>query len=679
MSSSDHGRGDRELARLLADAGSPLSVDDAQALIDGVIAAPEGFDADVWMTLVAARPGAALREGLRALADRARAARDDGLTVGPAPPERLAALRAELDRHDLAGFIVPRSDPHHSEYIPRNAERLRWLTGFSGSAGLALVLAEKAAVFVDGRYTLQVGLQTDGALFETHHITDDPAHDWAAANLDRGDRLGYDPWLHTPDGLGRFRAACANAGAELVACRDNPIDAVWSERPAAPLAPIVAHEKRFAGVDAADKRAEIARAVRDAGAGAGVISTPDSVAWLLNIRGGDVPCSPFPLGFVLVRAEGRVELFIDRRKLTPGVKAHLGNDVAIRDPDELGDALDDAARGGKPVLADPKGTSAWVFERIEDAGGTVLRAPDPCALPKACKNAVEIAGVRAAHRRDGGALTRFLRWFEATAPEGGLTEMAVAEHLAALRRGGEHYRGPSFETIAGAGPNGAIVHYRVTAGNDRRVEPGSLFLVDSGGQYLDGTTDVTRTLAVGEPNDEQRRRFTAVLKGHIALASARFPAGTTGEQLDILARHPLWRMGLDYDHGTGHGVGSYLGVHEGPQRISKMPSGVALKPGMIVSNEPGYYKTGAYGIRIENLVCVVESPGGNDEEKKMLAFETLTRAPIDRKLIEPRMLSAEETAWLDGYHAQVNSSLAPLLDDDTARWLATVTRPIAER
>ncbi len=667
------------LDRLLGKAGSALSAVDLGALIDGVAAAPEGFDADGWMILVAPEPSPELRQRLRALKAEALAARDDGLAPGPAPPGRLSAVRAELEKRGLAGFIVPRADDHHTEFMPRRAERLRWLTGFTGSAGLAVVLTERAAVFADGRYTLQAEAQVDGALFERRHITDDPPHEWIAGHLGRGAKLGYDPWLLTPEQVDRYRAACAKAGGELVGCAGNPIDKVWRGRPPAPVSPVVAHDARFAGVDGATKRSLVAASVRASDARACVISAPDSVAWLLNVRGGDVPYCPFPLAFAIVHADARADLFVDAHKLAPGLQAHLGPEVAIRAPDELGPALDSLARGGEPVQADPSATSAWVFERIARAGGEVRRAPDPCALPKACKNPVELDGARAAHRRDGAALVRFLSWLDEVAPNGGLTEIDAAERLYALRRENELYRGPSFPTIAGAGPNGAVVHYRATKETNRRIGRGDVFLIDSGGQYLDGTTDVTRTVAVGTPTDEQRRCFTAVLKGHIAVAATRFPAGTTGSQIDTLARHALWQMGLDYDHGTGHGVGSYLGVHEGPQRISKIPNTVALRPGMICSNEPGYYKTGAYGIRIENLVCVVERPGtqaSNDAGLDMLGFETLTRAPIDRSLIETEMLSAAEAAWLDAYHAEVRESLTPLLDRDTAAWLAQATRPV---
>ncbi len=665
------------LDRLLAEARSALSAVDLGALIDGVIAAPEGHDGDAWMTLVAAEPSAALCKRLRALKAEALAARDDGLGPGPAPPERLAAVRAALAERDLAGFIVPRADPHHSEYIPRDAKRLQWLTGFTGSAGIAVVLAETAAVFVDGRYTLQAEAQIDGALFERRHVPDQRPAPWIASHLGQGARLGYDPWLTTLDEVERFRAACADAGGELVSCGDNPIDAVWSARPPPPLSPVVPHEMRFAGVSAAGKRDLVAAAVRAGGAAACVISAPESIAWLFNVRGGDVPCCPLPLAFAIVHADASADLFIDPRKLVPGLAAHLGNEVAVHAPEALGPTLDALAREGATIQADPGGGPAWVFERIAASGGVARPAPDPCALPKARKNPTEIDGARAAHRRDGAALVRFLCWFEGAARDGGLSEIDAVERLAALRGENEHYRGPSFATIAGSGPNGAIVHYRVTKESNRRIGPGELFLLDSGGQYLDGTTDVTRTVAVGAPSDDQRRHFTAVLKGHIAVATTAFPAGTTGNQIDTLARHALWQMGLDYDHGTGHGVGSYLGVHEGPQRIAKAASTIALEAGMIVSNEPGYYQAGAYGIRIENLVCVVERPdvGG---ERDMLGFETLTLAPIDRSLVEAGLLSAAEIAWLDAYHAKVRDRLAPLLDPDTAAWLAQATRPVRE-
>jgi Xaa-Pro aminopeptidase len=668
---------DETLCGLLVEAGAALSVEQLRALIDGVVAAPDDYDGEAWMGLVAADPTEGLRAALSTLKLAAAAASDDGLDASPAPVGRLAALRAELAPHDLDGFVVPRADPQHSEFLPRAAERLQWLTGFSGSAGVAVILAHKAAIFIDGRYTLAVESQVDTDAYERRNVTDDPPDQWIAGNLDGG-RLGYDPWLHTPDGLKKLAAACAKAGGHLVACDANPIDAVWAGQPPSPLAPVLPHPMQYAGQSAAEKRQAVAASLREAGTVACVLSAPDSIAWLLNLRGGDVPFSPFALGFAILHDDARVELFVDGRKLAPGTAEHLGDEVTLRVPDDLGPVLDSLARANRPVQADPAGTSAWIFDRVGAAGGEVRRVTDPCDLPKARKNAVELDGARAAHHRDGGALTAFLRWIDETAADGGIDEISAAAFVDGRRARNDNFRGLSFPTIAGSGPNGAIVHYNASEATNRTMVPGELLLVDSGGQYLDGTTDVTRTMAIGTPSDKKRRHFTAVLKGHIALATCLFPVGTTGSQLDILARHALWQLGLDYDHGTGHGVGSYLGVHEGPHRISKVPSRVALEPGMVVSNEPGYYRTGAYGIRIENLVCVIEAPRPAGGERDMLAFETLTRAPFDRKLIDPTMLSASEIAWVDDYHAEVRASLTPQIDPDTAAWLAAATRPLSQ-
>jgi Xaa-Pro aminopeptidase len=588
--------------------------------------------------------------------------------------ERLEALRAELSRRGLDGFLVPRADEHQGEYVPPRAQRLKWLTGFSGSAGLAVVLRDKAAVFIDGRYTLQVTAEVDGQLYAYRHLTEQPATEWIAENLGAGKALGYDPWLHTVVEVDRYRAAAEKAGGRLVAVDGNPLDAVWANQPAPPLAPVVPHEDRFAGEGSPAKRARVADALKKDGVDAAVLTAAESIAWLLNVRGGDVEHTPLPLSFAVVGADGSAELFIDERKLAPATLAHLGNAVKVSPPASFGPALDALAK--KQVLADPSTTAAWVFDRLGKAGAQVRRGQDPCVLPRACKNAVEVEGTRRAHRRDGAALTRYLAWLAREAPKGKLREIEASDRLEAIRREGENFRDLSFSTISGAGPNGAIVHYRASPETERVLEPGTLYLVDSGAQYLDGTTDVTRTIAIGTPTAEMRDRFTRVLKGHIALATTRFPRGTSGSQLDALARHSLWQAGLDFDHGTGHGVGSYLGVHEGPHRISKMPNTQALLPGMIVSNEPGYYKTGAYGIRIENLVLVqpVEVPGA---EREMLRFETLTLAPIDRNAIEPSLLTADEKAWLDAYHARVRETVTPLVDKETGAWLAEATRPIA--
>ena len=671
-----------DLKNLLANGGSSLSPAALGRLLAGVVAAPEGEDPDAWMSLVGGALDGPARDRLRA-ARRDLAARhpESGIVATEtASAARLAALRNELARRGVAGFLVPRADEHQGEYVAPRAERLAWLTGFTGSAGVAVVLLERAAIFVDGRYTLQVRAQVDAGLFEPCHSGEQPPEAWTAANLPKGAALAYDPWLHTVDGVARLKEAVAKAGGSLVALPDNPLDAVWADQPPPPITPVLPHGPAFAGKPAAEKRQEIGARLAAEGIDAAVITLPDSVAWLLNIRGGDVPHTPLPLSFALLRKDGTVDLFIERLKLAPGLETHLGNGVAVRAPDELGAELDRLGAASAKVLADPATAPSWVFDRLAAAGTRPVRGDDPCALPKACKNPVEIAGTRNAHRRDGAAVVRFLAWFDREAPKGEVTELDATAKLHALRRENDRYRDLSFDTIAGAGPNGAIVHYRSTEKTNRTLAAGDMFLLDSGAQYLDGTTDITRTMIVGAVpagavGAEMRDRFTRVLKGHIAIATARFPKGTSGSQLDALARAALWQVGLDYDHGTGHGVGSYLGVHEGPQRISKLPNRVGLEPGMIVSNEPGYYKTGAFGIRIENLVVVtpVELAGA---ERELRGFETLTLAPIDRRLIEESLLTADEVAWLDAYHARVREELTPLVDAATAEWLAAATRPI---
>ena len=592
-------------------------------------------------------------------------------------PERVEKLRQELAREGLAGFLVPRADEHQGEYVPPRAQRLAWLTGFSGSAGLAVILADAAAIFVDGRYTLQVLDETPGDVFEHHHVTESPPAEWLRLRLRQGDRLGYDPWLHTIESVERLQAACGKAGATLLPVARNLVDRIWDDQPPPPRGPIVPHDLKHAGRASPDKRREIAELLAKDAVDAAVLTAPDSIAWLLNVRGSDVAHTPLPLAFAVVHRDATVDLFVDPAKLAPGVQEHLGEGVRILAPDALGHALDGLGAARRTVQADASSTAAWIVERLARAGATIARGADPCLLPKATKNDVELAGARSAHEKDGIALSRFFAWLAREAPSGRLTEISAAARLDALRAEEPLFRDVSFPTISGAGPNGAIVHYRATARTDRRIEPGMLYLVDSGAQYLDGTTDVTRTVAIGPPTAEQRDRFTRVLRGHIALATARFPKGTTGSQLDALARAPLWDAGLDYDHGTGHGVGSYLSVHEGPQRISKVGNSVALRPGMIVSNEPGYYKTGAYGIRIESLVVVVPvsaPPGG---EVTLYGFETLTLAPIDRALVDRALLAPGELAWLDAYHARVRDAIAPRVDPETAAWLADATRSLA--
>jgi Xaa-Pro aminopeptidase len=588
---------------------------------------------------------------------------------------RLAALRAELSARGLDGFLVPRADEHQGEYVPKSAERLAWLTGFTGSAGQAIVLIEKGAVFVDGRYTLQVRNQTDTNLFETLDSVNDGAANWIEANLPKGAKLGYDPWLHTQSAVERLQISVERAGGQLLACRSNPLDAVWADQPEPPRARAVPHPIELAGETSQAKRTRLAEDLKKRNADAAILTLPDSVCWLLNIRGADVPHTPFVLAFAILNADASVELFMDAKKSSPELLAHLGNEVHVRAPADFESALD--ALKGKTASADPIWASAAIFQRLELAGAKLLRSPDPCQLPKACKNEAELAGTRRAHIRDGRALTQFLAWFSREAPKGRLTEIDTVEKLESFRAATGALKDVSFDSISGTGPHGAIVHYRVTRKTNCQIEPGQLFLIDSGAQFQDGTTDVTRTVAVGEPTAEMRDRFTRVLKGHIQLALARFPEGTTGAQLDAIARRPLWDAGLDYGHGTGHGVGSYLSVHEGPQSISSRGVGQALKPGMICSNEPGYYKAGEYGIRIENLVVVRAPAGIAGGDKAMLGFDTITMAPIDLDLVEPAMLTAEERDWLNAYHEAVREAVAPAMaDDDNRAWLTQATRAI---
>jgi len=596
----------------------------------------------------------------------------DSSNVAP----RLAALRAELKARSLAGFLIPRADEHQGEYVPKRAERLSWLTGFTGSAGLAIVLENDAALFVDGRYTLQVRDQTDVNAFDTLDVSNDGPLIWLGAKLKPGMQLGYDPKLHTQSGIERIRRAAENAGAEIVPCTENPLDAAWPDQPPPPKARAIIHPLSLSGESSEAKRARVAESLKKSRAEAVVLTLPDSICWLLNIRGSDVPHTPFALSFAVLKEDGDLDLFIDADKVSPDVAAHLGNHVHVRAPEEFGSALE--AWGGKTVLADPATASSFVFDRLSAGGAKIVRGDDPCQLPKACKNEVELAGVRAAHRRDGAALSRFLAWLAREAPSGNLTEIDTVVKLEECRRETGALKDVSFDSISGAGAHGAIVHYRVTEKTNRKLKPGELFLIDSGGQYEDGTTDVTRTVAIGTPTPEMRDRFTRVLKGHIALATAHFPEGTTGAQLDAFARRPLWEAGLDYGHGTGHGVGAYLSVHEGPQSISPRGTGQALKAGMICSNEPGYYKVGAYGIRIENLVVVRETEPVSGSEKKFLGFETITLAPIDLALVEPSLLTADETAWLNAYHAEVRETLTPLLagDPETRAWLQQATAAV---
>ena len=590
-----------------------------------------------------------------------------------AAPARIAALRAELKRRGLDGFVVPRADRQQNEYLPASEERLAWLTGFTGSAGAAAVLAERAALFVDGRYTVQAAAQIDAKLFAIEHLVDSPPEQWLEQNLKSGAKLGYDPWLHTSESTDRLRKACATAGAELVAVDNNPIDALWSDRPAPPAGPLSLRDIKLAGESAADKFKRIQAELKKLRADVLVVSDPQNVAWAFNIRGSDIAHTPLALAFAVIPREGKPALYVETAKLDNKTRPALEEIAAVRAPAEL--ARDLAQLKDKTVRLDQASAADALTRLVSGCGGKPVRGADPIALMKAVKNHAEIAGSRAAHKRDGVAMARFLAWLEREAPAGKLTEIDAVEALESFRRDSGLLKDISFSTIAGSGPNGAIVHYRVTRATNRTIGKNELFLVDSGAQYEDGTTDITRTVAVGTPSDEMRDRFTRVLKGHIAIATAVFPENTSGAQLDPLARTALWQAGLDFDHGTGHGVGSYLSVHEGPARISKLGT-VALRRGMILSNEPGYYKTGAYGIRIENLLLVIAAPEPKGAEKPVNAFETLTLAPIDRRLIDSRLLTAKERNWIDSYHAHVQEVLSPLLDAATRAWLDAAARPL---
>ncbi len=596
----------------------------------------------------------------------------DDPSGGAATAPRVAALRAELKRRGVDGFVVPHADRHQSEYLPPSEERLAWLTGFTGSAGNAVILADRAVLFTDGRYTLQAREQTDPSLFIIEHMVEKPLGEWLEQNLPAGAKLGYDPWLHTAENVEKLAKACAAAGATLVAMEPNPIDAIWKDRPQPPLGAVVLHDVRYAGEDASAKLARMRDELKKLRADALVVSDPPALAWLFNIRGADVTHVPVALGFAIIGIERRPALYLDGRKLTNETRHALEQIADVREPAAFVSDLEACSAGKNRVRLDQSTAADALLRIVMQGGGLPLRGPDPIAGMKAVKNEVEIEGSRAAHLRDGVALTKFLAWLDREAPSGKLTEIDAVEALESFRREGGLLKDVSFPTIAGSGPNGAIVHYRVTHKTNRKISAGDIFLIDSGGQYQDGTTDVTRTVIVGEPTAEMRDRFTRVLKGHIAIACAVFPEGTTGAQLDTLARKDLWAAGLDFDHGTGHGVGSYLSVHEGPARISKLGT-APLKRGMILSNEPGYYKTGAYGIRIENLVLVTAAPQVEGAEKKLEAFETLTLAPIDRRLIDVKSLTPGEILWLDRYHGHVRAALTPLLDPPTKAWLDRAT------
>lgn len=675
---TDRRQSDRELDRLLRETGARVDLVGAREILRGSLASAAADDEAAWLSLIAPKAPESLIDALRDLRERiVDSIVDDGLSKRRTDAARVAALREELKRRALDGFVVPKSDEYQNEFIPRRAERLHWLTGFSGSAGNACVLTDGgAAIFVDGRYTLQVKSEVAPKLFERLASAEKSLTQWIAENAQRGMKIGFDPWLHTDAERKRLDRACVKAGAQLVPVPDNPIDAVWVGQWPAPISPTVPHPNVYAGEKSDKKRAAVIELMADNNLDAIVLTSPDSIAWLLNIRGRDVPCTPLPLGYAVLHARGGVELFTDPRKMSPGLEEHLGPEVVVLETEALAAELTHMGSRELRIGVDVGRAPSKIVTTLKAAGAEVVDTADPTALPKALKNAAERKGTQAAHLRDGVALARFLAWIDGPGGRPSVTEFDVGAKIDALRAELELHRGPSFQTIAGVGANGAIVHYRAPETGSAKMRKGTLLLVDSGGQYLDGTTDVTRTIALGKPTAEMKDRYTRVLKGHIRLARAVFPEGTTGAQLDPLAREALWEVGLDYDHGTGHGVGSYLGVHEGPQRISKAPSSVALKPGMVVSNEPGYYKTGGYGIRIENLVMVTTVKAPKGAERRLLGFETLTCAPYDIRLIEPKLLTKAEVDWLNDYHGWVRAQLSKLLDKKTKAWLDKATKPV---
>ncbi len=584
---------------------------------------------------------------------------------------RLAALRTELQRRGLDGFVVPRADEHQNEYVPPGAERLAWLTGFTGSAGAAVVLADKAALFVDGRYTIQAREQVDGKLFAICDLVSDPPARWISREAPKAAAIGYDPWLHTPAAVEALRTGADEAGATLVAVESNPIDAIWTDRPPAPCAPVILHPEKLAGESAAKKLARIAQSLGKADGL--VLSDPHAVAWAFNIRGGDVAHTPLPLSWALISREKRATLYVAGAKLSNSVRAALEDLADVRDPGALAADLEHLAREKKRLSFDSATAPEKLVALYRAHGGAADLGADPTALMKARKNAAELRGSRAAHIRDGAAVVEFLAWFAAEAPKGRLTEIGAAQALESFRRATGRLKEISFGTISAFGAHAALPHYRVTEASDARIGKG-IYLVDSGAQYVDGTTDITRTTIVGKPSRDMRDKYTRVLKGHIAIAAAVFPRGTTGAQIDVYARRALWEAGADFDHGTGHGVGAYLSVHEGPQRISKL-GGVALEPGMIISNEPGYYREGAYGIRIENLI-VAEERKMAGAERQMLGFETITFAPIDTNLIDAKLMTREEIAWLNAYHKAVWEKLEGKVSPSARKWLRGATKKI---
>lgn len=638
----------------------PVDLKALKPILARVRATPPAKNPEDWMA--AACPSATEAERAAIAVELAKAAEPSFARDAA----RIPALQKVLKKEKLAAFLVPRADEHQGEYLVTRAERLKWLTGFSGSAGFAVVLQKEAALFVDGRYTLQAPAETDASVIECRHFKKPPAIEWLAGKVKKGDRVGFDPRITPMREAERWREAMARAGAELVAVERNPVDAIWADQPGDPFSAVHAQPLKYAGEASAEKRVRVGQEIAARGAKAAVLNQLDSIAWLLNVRGGDTPATPLVQGFLILAADGHATWFVDKAKFTAGLAAHLGNGVTVRPIEAFADGLRELA--GQTVTIEPETATAWIAETLAAAGATLVHGADPSVLPKARKNKVELAGTRKAHIRDGAAMARFLHWIDREAV--GKGELAVMAKLEDIRGADPLHKGACFTTIAGAGSNGAIVHYRSSPETERKVEKGSFLLIDSGAQYLDGTTDITRAIAIGSLPKRLKEHYTLVLKGHIAVATSRFPKGTGGIAIDGFARRALWQAGLDFDHGTGHGVGVYLGVHEGPARLSPL-SQVPLEPGMILSNEPGFYETGSHGIRLENLVVVTESakPG-------FLEFETITFCPFDRRAIVKAMLTTEERAWLDAYHARTRQLLAPRLKGTDRTWLVRMTAPL---
>jgi Xaa-Pro aminopeptidase len=590
--------------------------------------------------------------------------------------EHLAAVREHMATMDLDAFVVPRADEYLGEYIPEHNERMRWISNFTGSAGVVIVFQDRAAIFVDGRYTVQVRQQVDQQLFDILHLVDEPNIPWLAKQLESGARVGYDPRMHPLSWQKSTLKTLDKHGIELVELAQNPIDLSWQDRPQAEVHEAILLDEKYTGQSSPEKRKAIGQAIADDGAEAALIFAADSVAWLLNIRGRDIPSLPLVLGFAILHSDGRMQFFTNPEKIPEGFDSHVGEGVEIHSEDEAPAAF--AALSGHKVLADPNTANAWCQLALERAGAELVADDDPVIMPKACKNDTEVQGMRDSHIRDGVAEVHFLAWLDAEVAAGNLhSEAELSDKLLGFRAEQELFQETSFDTISAAAGNAAMCHYNhLNAEKEAGLEMDSVYLVDSGGQYLDGTTDITRTVAIGDPGDEVKRRFTLVLKGHIALDQAVFPEGTTGSQLDILARQYLWQEGLDYDHGTGHGVGAFLSVHEGPQRIAKVGNNYALKPGMVLSNEPGYYKDDCYGIRCENLVVVRESPASNSDGPGMLEFEAITMVPFDNRLVDPELLTDDELEWLNDYHAEVREKISPHVTGESLSWLEDATQPI---